>query len=344
MDHGTLSDPPGVVPALAVVDVLDRDAQVRQTLTVSAWPLRIGRALDNALVLADPHVAAHHLRIEPGADGALQLIVGETRNGVQIGPRRLATGQQHALPLSGAAIELTLGRTVLRLRLPGQPLAPELPLAAAVPRRRHAMQVLGAAALMLAALGFNAWLDNDPDGFPRAAASLLISSVAFVALWAGAWALLSRTFTRQGRYAWHLRVVMLGVFGVFVAGALPDLAAFVLSWPWLADFGFVLGYAVVGAAFYCHLLAVEPARPRLVRGVAIAGVAAAVALNLWQNQQRSGRLGDELYLSHLYPPALRLARPVSSETFMAAAAALQTGLDQKAREPAGGRGAGDDDE
>jgi hypothetical protein len=332
----------GAAPTQAVVDVLDREAQVRQTVVVAAWPLRIGRSLDNDLVLADPHVAPQHLRIEVGADGLLQLVVGDTHNGVQLGTRHLAAGQAHTLAQAGAAIELTLGRTVLRLRLPGQRLAPELPLAAAVPRRRHALQVLGAAALMLAALLFNSWLDNDPDGWPRAAASLVVGAVAFAALWAGAWTLLSKTFTRQGRFAWHLRVVMLGVFGVFVAGALPDLAAFALSWPWLADFGFVVGYAVVGVAFYCHLLAVEPARPRLMRWVAVAGVVAATGMNLWQNQQRSDRLGDELYLSHLYPPTLRLARPVSSDAFMAGTAALQAGLDQKAREPASG--SGDDDE
>ena len=33
--------------ALAIVELLDRDGQVRQSQRVLAWPLRIGRALDN---------------------------------------------------------------------------------------------------------------------------------------------------------------------------------------------------------------------------------------------------------------------------------------------------------
>ncbi len=328
--------------AQAVLDVLDRDGQVRQTVIVKHFPLRIGRALDNDLVLADPHVAPQHLRIDAGGDGLL-LVVGDTRNGVQLGAVRLAAGEQRALPAAGAAIELMLGRTTLRLRLPGHTLAAELPLAAVVPGRRHAAQITAAALLMLAGLLFDSWLDNDPDGWPRTAISLVLGSVALAAVWAGAWALLSKTFTRVSRFSWHLRVFLLAVFALQVVSAVPRLLAFSFSSPGLASFGFIATYAVAGLAFYCHLLAVEPQRPRLMRGVALAGVAAAIGLTLWQNQQR-GSLGESLYMSHLFPPALRVARPVGTDTFMQGVAALQPGLDKKAKDKSNGNAGGGDDE
>jgi hypothetical protein len=333
----------GVMPPHAVLDVLDRDGQVRQTVVVHSFPLRIGRALDNDLVLADPHVAPHHLRIDAGDEG-LMLVVGDTRNGVQLGALRLAAGAQRALPAAGAAIELTLGRTALRLRLPGHTLAAELPLAAVVPGRRHAAQIVIAAVLMLTGLLFDSWLDNDPDGWPRTAISLVLGSVALAAVWAGAWALLSKTFTRVSRFSWHLRVFLLAVFALQVTSVVPHLLAFVMSWPALASFGFIATYAVAGVAFYCHLLAVEPQRPRLMRGVALAGVAAAIGLSLWQNQQRSERLGEALYMSHLFPPALRVAKAVNTDTFMNGVAALQSGLDKKAKDKSSGESGGGDDE
>jgi FHA domain len=333
--------PPPAAPA--VLDVLDRDGQVRQTLVVHHFPLRIGRALDNDVVLADPHVAPHHVRIDAGDEG-LQLVVGDTRNGVLLGALRLAAGEARALPAAGAAIELTLGRTALRLRLPGHTLAAELPLAAAVPGRRHAAQIVVAAVLMLAGLLFDSWLDNDPDGWPRTAISLVLGSLALAAVWAGAWALLSKTFTRVSRFSWHLRVFLLAVFALQWVGVLPHLLAFVFSWPALASFGFIATYAVAGVAFYCHLLAVEPQRPRLMRGVALAGVAAAIGLSLWQNQQRGDRLGDALYMSHLFPPALRVAQPVNTDTFMQGVVALQAGLDKSAKDKSSGDAAGRDDE
>ena len=338
-------------PAQGVVEVLERDghegqdAQVRQSVIVTAWPLRIGRALDNDLVLSDPHVAPQHLRIDAVENG-LQLTVGDTRNGVQLGARRLAAGEQHTLPVGGEAIELPLGRTPLRLRLPGQVLADERPLAADVPRRRHGTQLLVATALLLAGLLFNAWLDSDPDGWWRAAASVAVGSVGAAAVWCGLWALLSKTFTRSGRFGWHLRVFVIAGCVLLVVGLVPNLLAYSFSWPAFGDFGFIASYAVAGVAFYFHLLAVEPARPRLMRWVAVAGVLAAVTLNLWQNEQRSDRYGDELYMSHLFPPALRVARPVSTDQFMSGVAALQAGLDKRAKEAAsgdGGAGGGEDE-
>ena len=49
-----------VSPAPALLEVVDRDGLVRQSWRIERWPVTIGRALDNTIVLSDPHVAAHH--------------------------------------------------------------------------------------------------------------------------------------------------------------------------------------------------------------------------------------------------------------------------------------------
>ena len=104
MDALRLDALPPASAVLAVVEVLDResldghdghDAPVRQTHVVTAWPLRIGRALDNDLVLADPHVAPHHLQVAV-AEGGVRLVVGDTRNGVQFGTLRLRSDERAA--------------------------------------------------------------------------------------------------------------------------------------------------------------------------------------------------------------------------------------------------------
>ena len=59
-------------------------------------------------------------------------------------------------------------------------------------------------------------------------------------------------------------------------------------------------------------------------------------LSLWFNVQRSGQFGDELYMNHLFPPALRVAKPVSSDAFVDGLATLKAALDKKAKEPARG--------
>ena len=323
--------------ALGLLEVLDRDGQVRQVCAVQHWPLRVGRALDNDVVLSDPHVAAEHLSIDPDERG-LVLTVGDTCNGVQLGARSLRAGDSATLPAGGAPIALMAGHTRLRLRLPEHTLAPELALAPSASFAHRLGPFVTAALLLVLGLLFKVYLDTDPDGLARAAGAMLLTMLVGAAVWCGAWALLSKTFTRQARFGWHLRVFVFASLALLANSAVPALLAFALSWPWLSDYAFVGDIAIAAAALYFHLLAVEPAHPRGLRWVAITCALLGVALTLWFNVQRSGRYGDELYMSHLFPPALRLARPVAVDTFIDGLAPLKATLDRRAREP----GHGDD--
>ena len=332
--------PPTPAPArLALLDVLDRDGQVRQSLNVQHWPLRIGRALDNDLVLSDAHVAAEHLSLAHD-ETDLTLVVGSTKNGVQFGAKKLPAGARQALPTTGEAPEFGIGRTRLRLRLPSHTLAPELPLAVVAPLRQRLVPILGAALLLVLGMLFNTYLDTDADGLGRAIGSTLLSTVAGALIWCGAWALLTKTFTHQARFGWHLRVFLISSTAWLIVGAVPAVLAFAFSWPWLTDFAFLGTYAVGAAAFYFHLLAVEPARHRALRWAAVACGVTGVALTLWFNVQRTDLFGEELYMNHLFPPAMRLAKPVSNDAFISGLAQLKAPLDKKAKETSGADEAG----
>ena len=342
---------------LAVIDILDRDGQVRQTVPVHAWPLRVGRAFDNDLVLSDPHVAAHHLVVDrdPNVEGAHELRIGDTRNGVFCASKRLRSGERCTLVLnsSGASnvnadasadvkvgasewTELTLGRTRLRLRLPGHAFQPELPLADAIPLTRRVGPTLVAVLVLLVAQVFGTYLDVDPDSLVRAVGSMLMTLLAGAVVWCGAWALLSKTFTRQARFGWHLRVFVFASIALLLVSSAPAVLAFAFSWPWMSDFSFIGTYVVGAVAVYFHLLAVEPARHHLLRWVVSAGALVGIGLTLWLNVQRTDLYGDELYMNHIFPPALRLSKPVAADRFINGLSALKPLLDKKAKEPARG--------
>lgn len=321
--------------ALAILEVVDRDGQARHSVVVRRWPLRVGRALDNHMVLSDPFVAPHHFQVEAGEEG-LQLSVDATSNGVQVGRKRLHSGEQHRWPADSAPLELIAGRTRLRLRSAAEAIAAELPLAGLATRSRRWVPSLVAAGVLLAMLLFITYLDTDPDALGRASAGLLLAAVSVTAVWCGLWALLSKTFTRQARFGWHLRVFLFAGSALLAVDHLPGLLAFALSWSWVSNFDFIALYAVAAATLYYHLLAVELSRPKLLRASAFAGCAVAVALTLWFNMQRNERFGEELYMSHLYAPALRLARPASVDQYLEGVAALQGALDDKAKLPTRG--------
>ena len=56
------------------VELMHRDGSVQTRRRVDAGEMRIGRALDNDLIIDDPYCAAHHalLRIEPDGSAVLQ--------------------------------------------------------------------------------------------------------------------------------------------------------------------------------------------------------------------------------------------------------------------------------
>jgi FHA domain len=333
--------------AVALLEIIDRDGHVRQSFPVPHWPLTIGRALHNDVVITDPHVAPMHLSIAPFEAG-LGIVVGDTRNGVQLGRKRLRRGENALLTADAGhdAIDMTVGRTHLRLRLAEQALAPEISLAPTTSLARRAGPMALAAVLLLIAVLFSTWLGTDPDAFGSQAGAAVLKSLLAAAVWCGLWALLSKTFTRQARFGWHLRVFLYATLALLIVSSLPPLLAFSFSWPWASDFAFVADIAVTAAALYFHLLAVEPARRRVLKAVAVTCALVGVALSLWFNLQRTDLFGDELYMSHLFPPALRVAKPVPVDRFIDGLAPLKAALDKKAKDPGSGDDGvrGDDDE
>lgn len=325
---------------LALLEVIDRDGHVRQAWPIHSWPVTVGRGLDNDVVLSDPHIAAQHFRIEAG-DGGLALRAGDSVNGVLLGSRHVQRGAVVSLPRDTPdAVELVAGRTRLRLRVVGAQLAPELPLGRVAVRHLRIAPSVVLALLLLAGLAFNTYLEADPDNLVRAAGNALFTALAAAALWCGAWTLLSKTITRQGHFGWHLRVFLIAGLALLALAAVPALLAFAFSWPWLTDYSFIATFAIGATALYFHLLALEPARLRRLRWVVATGAVIGIALALWFNLQRTGRVGDELYMSHLFPPALRLARPLATDRFVEGLAPLHARLDKKAKEPPSADGFG----
>jgi len=335
MGAGALAAP------VALVEAIDRDGLVRQAWRIEHWPLSIGRALDNTVVLSDPHVAAHHATVDfvPGAEGApAQIVVraGETKNGVAVGRERVAGGGSTAIADAGRDLELHVGRAQLRLRLPGHPLAAEQAMTPVVVDEKRWLPTFGLALAVLLVVLANTWIDTDPDGITRAAGAIVLTTIAGGAIWCGLWALLSKTFTRQSHFGWHVRVFVTASLVTLALAVVPPLVAFAFSWPWVTDFSFVAVYATIAGAIYFHLLAVEPARERLMRGVAATGFVVGVALTLWFNVQRTGRPGEELYMNHLFPPQLRLAKAKPVDSLVDGLAPMQAILDRKAKEQSGG--------
>lgn len=316
---------------LALIEVLDRDGAVRQAERVTAWPLRVGRALDNDLVLDDPHVAAHHFRVGPNEDG-LVLTVGDTRNGVAVGAQRLAAGERWQAGASPFTV--VAGRTHLRLRLAEHTLAPERPLAESRVFGQRLMPLFVLLLLNLLAIGFDTYLSSDPEPLLRQLARDLLSGVGVMFAWCGLWTLLSKLFTRQGHFLWHVRVLLTAVLAWELIDGLLLLTGFAMSWPWLTSHAYLPGLAIAALALQFHLQAVEPHRPVATRAFAAAAFVVGLGLTVWGNWQRLESTRSELYQAVMFPPGARLAAGRDLDGFITALQPLQESLDTKAKKPA----------
>jgi len=323
-------------PRLALIDWVERDGRAAHRLDVHAWPLTIGRALDNDIVLDDPYVAARHARLQTDADGRLQLLALPGINGLRIGRRRLAPGQ--AVDVTGDGAVVQIGQSRLRVRLPGEALAAERPL-----QRGALVGPLLAGAALLAYWAASSWIERDPGAdFSNWLPDLLGLPIA-VAVWCGLWALLSKVFQHRFDFNGHLRIALPWLLAATLFVDLwPELAAAVNA-PRLWLLSQPIAQLLLAAMIHAHLRRLLPAYPRAVSVAVVALTLGGGLLSMALTYRSTDRLLAAPYMSTLPMPALRLAGTVPPEQLVQSMQPLAARLAERVRQ-AQADDAGDDDD
>jgi hypothetical protein len=323
---------------LALIEVLDRDGRVRRSVDLHRWPVTLGRALDNTVVLDDPHVAARHATLAPDAAGQLGVHVGDSVNGVLLTPaagsgtaQSLAAGASATLPATGALLQL--GSQRLRLRLPGEALDDEhvftRPVVAAGPA------LLGLAAAWFTLQAGLRWLDMDPGADFTQWLPWLLGLPLGLALWCGLWALASKLFRHGFDFIGHATValpILLAMEAIDLA--LPALAAS-LGLPLLWQLHKLLAPPLLVAwLLRAHLRQLLPQRGRSIDITLAVLVVAGLGVGVALNQRQQGRMFADPYMRTLPLPMLRLDRPLPSAQIGEAMAPLRDTLAERVRQAA----------
>ena len=326
------------MPTLGLIEAFDRHGALLARAPVTRWPVTVGRALDCDLVLDDPFVAPRHLRIDRAADEprTVQVEVLETRNGARLQRKHHGRGERFDWP-EGSSIDL--GRAHLTLRLADAPIAEEQALPQFPWRTVAATGVLMALAVA-EALG-SSWLEaRDATQYLKALPGVLLTLLLVLAVWSGAWAVANKLFGGQLQFWRHVRIACAASLAADGVRLASHLVAFAFSLEAFSRFANVLLVLVLAGALYAHLAAVLPRRR-----VGLAWtMAAIVALGLpswlgvqWLNRMR---LTNEMYMSSLFPPSLRVAPAAPVNRLLQDAEALRGKLDRRLRDD----GQGEDDE
>lgn len=312
------------------VEVLAHDGAVAARERIDTAEARIGRAFDNDVVVDDPHVAPHHLRVFRDDSGGLVAEDLGTLNGLY--PEH---GAERAARLSlEQRSGIRIGRTTLRIHDAARPVAPERALGA--PRAHAAWAALLGVAL-LAMLGFLQWLDTTSQ--PRANVILLplLGFIAILAVWAGVWAVLSRVFLGQARFALQLRIAVTACLVLIAWDQACETLSFALAWREMADYAALGVWALLAATCHAHLRAIGPRHMGFAMGIVGVLVGAGALLQYASRSEVRTLVGQSATLGELRPPELRLVPLASADEFFERAAATSLKVDRaRTREPGGG--------
>ncbi len=321
------------------IEILSRQQDVVARHRFSGADIRIGRAYDNDVVVDDPYVAPHHLRLVRGDGGGLVAENMGSANGLF---RDGDAARQERLAIDGDSV-YRIGATRFRVRDALYAVAPEKIARAPV---RVWPQALALAAALLGLEMLTLWLRETGEPTLSRYAVPALAMVAFVTAWTTMWAVLSRVFSGRARFERHLLVALGGlvVFSFYVQ--VMEYAAFAFSLPALPRYQFFGMWLMVAATCYFHLRAIGPGRLLLKGGGVAAICAVAIATQILMQREERTNVDQQNFVRRLEPPGLRLVAPTTETAFFASAARLKGGLDKaRTEEPSAdiGSAASDDD-
>ena len=316
--------------AMMWIEVLSHHGDVATRVPIDRDEARIGRAFDNDVVIDDPHVAPHHLRIFRGDDGELVAEDIGTLNGLF--PEHAA---QRVKTLSLAKEPgFRIGRTTLRVRDARHPVAPERLL---TPPRAHARWagVLGLALMLM--LLVTQWLNITTQPNANAVLLPLLGFVTILALWTSIWSVLSRVFHGQAQFALMLRIAVTACIALVIWDYATETAAFSLAWREVREYSGLGAWALLAAACYGHLHAIGPKHMRAAMGLVIALIVAGAALQHFGRSETRKIIGQRASLGELRPPSFRMVPLASSDDFFRKADTAKARVDlARTKEPSGG--------
>ncbi len=316
--------------AVMWIEVLSRHGDVAARERIEAPEARIGRAFDNDVVVDDPYVAPHHLRIFRAEDGELVAEDLGTLNGLysEHGAHRVAR-----LPLAKQP-GIRIGRTTLRVHDAAHPVAAEKLL---TPPRAHATWAVALGVGVVGILVLLQWLNLTTEPSANLVVLPLLGFATILVLWSGLWALLSRVFFGQARFALQLRIALTACLALLVWDQAAESLAFGLAWRDLAEYAGLGAWILLAATCYAHLRTIGPRHMRIAMGVIAALVVAGAAMQYAGKSESRRLIGQRATLGDLRPPELRLRRLATTDEFFKRTEATKLKVDQeRTREPAGG--------
>ena len=245
---------------LGYIEILDSKGVVVERTAVDSFPITIGRAYSNQVILSDPYVCPLHLKIAQDEQGRVVANDLESVNGCYPVDGKEPLTQWELQ--SGS--QFRIGRTVLRYVGVDHPLAPTLV------DRGAKLSLLAspyAAVTSVIVLVLLLCLDGYLSSIERVTVAKIIGepwvTLSMLATWAGMWALASRLVVSHYNFPQHVTIACMALLTISALGVVAEWSEFFLPRIpilWIAG---LFGYGMVLAGLvYGHLGAASALRRR----------------------------------------------------------------------------------
>ena len=300
------------------LELLDKHDGLVMRYRFDRLPVSVGAAYDSDhIVDAEPSrdrrpAAA---RISQSADGALMLTANDGA------PDFWAPGGMTRSWRVDPDQSFLLGGQRFRVRTRSYVASPRTSTVALPALGRWA--VLWALPLALVCGAIITWL-GDIDGQGTSAyVSVALITIGILAVWAGAWAALSRLTGRASYFLAHLSLAALAVVAVIGLDYVFDTVAFAFNLPVIQRYDYALVGLIMGTLVWCHARLVTRLQTRTALASALAVGGALFAIQALTAYTARGNIASTATLTELRPPALRVAKAVSTEAFFAGSESLK---------------------
>lgn len=288
------------------IEILHRDGMAIERLLIAdprdeeSKTIRIGRALDNDLIVDDTHCAAHHAEISITANGA-RLTAIDTVNGITA-----PNGKTVRALMLESDKPFKLGQVQIRVRSDRWPLAAEVPLQ----RRPVWPMALALLGVVFVKEGWDIWLTDNGARRPEYLYTLA-AAAAGLGIWSAAYTLFGRLVSGTQRFFHHLAIACCGFLaGTVLLNAL-DILAFTSAWLWPVQIHQPVVVLVAALTVRAHLRLADPRHWPGLRYAVVLVAALAIVIPIAQQTISNSRWSPIESTGVLKHPALRLAAPVS---------------------------------
>ena len=286
---------------LGYIEVLDHKGNVVERTRINSFPVHVGRAYSNEVVIDDPYVCPAHITIELDDGGSLIARDLNSVNGLRLASDRKKRLAQLEL---NSGSQFQIGHTTLRYRSFDHPLAPTLL------DRENGVSFFGsphvaafAGLLVFALLCLEGFLGSVERVTIAGIVSEPLVTFATLFLWAGLWTLAGRVILSRFYFFEHVTIASFAIVGFFAINAVAEWLEFLFPFIpalWLAG---VFGAGLILAALvFGHLRFASMMRRRSRMWAAFSVSAALIGISFISDYANRSKFSNVMEFTGIVKP------------------------------------------